>query len=81
MSCSPTAIDACADGRHGCQHHCVSAHGSYSCRCRPGYYLNQDKRSCTSKFFSPFLYVNWLLASPLLHLSLTFCPPLSFSHQ
>ncbi|XP_072735157.1 matrilin-4 [Ciconia boyciana] len=41
------AIDACADGRHGCQHQCVSARGSYSCRCRAGYYLNQDKRSCT----------------------------------
>ncbi|XP_056363435.1 matrilin-4 isoform X2 [Oenanthe melanoleuca] len=41
------AIDACADGRHGCQHHCVSVRGSYSCRCRPGYYLSHNKRSCT----------------------------------
>ncbi|XP_030913860.1 matrilin-4 isoform X4 [Geospiza fortis] len=41
------AIDACADGRHGCQHHCVSLRGSYSCRCRPGYYLSHNKRSCT----------------------------------
>ncbi|XP_032054181.1 matrilin-4 [Aythya fuligula] len=41
------AIDACADGRHGCEHQCVSARGSYSCRCRAGYYLNQDKRTCT----------------------------------
>ncbi|NXU68793.1 MATN4 protein, partial [Horornis vulcanius] len=43
----PAAIDACADGRHGCQHHCVSVRGSYSCRCRAGYYLSQNKRSCT----------------------------------
>ncbi|XP_054074442.1 matrilin-4 [Rissa tridactyla] len=41
------AIDACADGRHGCQHQCVSTRGSYSCRCRVGYYLNQDKRTCS----------------------------------
>ncbi|XP_041334716.1 matrilin-4 [Pyrgilauda ruficollis] len=41
------AIDACADGRHGCQHHCVSVRGSYSCRCRPGYQLSHNKRSCT----------------------------------
>ncbi|XP_053937724.1 matrilin-4 isoform X2 [Cuculus canorus] len=41
------AIDACADGRHGCQHQCVSTRGSYSCRCRAGYYLNQDKKSCS----------------------------------
>ncbi|XP_053937726.1 matrilin-4 isoform X4 [Cuculus canorus] len=42
------AIDACADGRHGCQHQCVSTRGSYSCRCRAGYYLNQDKKSCST---------------------------------
>lgn len=47
--CFPAAIDACADGRHGCEHHCISARGTYSCRCRAGYYLNQDRRSCTSK--------------------------------
>uniref|UniRef100_A0A803YKQ4 Matrilin 4 n=1 Tax=Meleagris gallopavo TaxID=9103 RepID=A0A803YKQ4_MELGA len=41
------AIDACADGRHGCEHHCISTRGTYSCRCRAGYHLNQDKRSCT----------------------------------
>ncbi|XP_042688348.1 matrilin-4 [Centrocercus urophasianus] len=41
------AIDACADGRHGCEHHCISTRGTYSCRCRTGYHLNQDKRSCT----------------------------------
>lgn len=65
MSCSPAAIDACADGRHGCQHHCVSARGSYSCRCRAGYYLNQDKRSCTSKCPSPFLSIHLLLTPSL----------------
>lgn len=82
MSCSPTAVNACADGRHGCQHQCISARGSYSCHCRAGYYLNQDKRSCTSKRPSPFLsLLHLLLALPLLLLSFPFCPPFSFSHQ
>lgn len=71
MSASPAAIDACADGRHGCEHQCVSARGSYSCRCRAGYYLNQDKRTCTSTCPSPSL----LLLPFLLHLLLAH-PPL-----
>uniref|UniRef100_A0A8C0J5G2 Matrilin 4 n=1 Tax=Chelonoidis abingdonii TaxID=106734 RepID=A0A8C0J5G2_CHEAB len=41
------AIDACADGKHGCEHQCVSSHGSYTCHCRTGYDLNQDKKTCT----------------------------------
>uniref|UniRef100_A0A452HZ35 VWFA domain-containing protein n=1 Tax=Gopherus agassizii TaxID=38772 RepID=A0A452HZ35_9SAUR len=41
------AIDACADGKHGCEHQCVSSRGSYTCRCRTGYDLNQDKKTCT----------------------------------
>lgn len=83
MSCCLAVIDACADGRHGCQHQCVSTRGSYSCHCRAGYYLNQDKRSCSSKWPSPFLsLLHLLLALPLLlFLSFPFCPPLSFSHQ
>uniref|UniRef100_A0A8D2L7R9 Matrilin 4 n=1 Tax=Varanus komodoensis TaxID=61221 RepID=A0A8D2L7R9_VARKO len=40
-------IDACADGKHGCEHQCVSSHGSYSCRCWTGYQLNQDKKTCS----------------------------------
>uniref|UniRef100_A0A8C8RKJ4 Matrilin 4 n=1 Tax=Pelusios castaneus TaxID=367368 RepID=A0A8C8RKJ4_9SAUR len=42
-----SAIDACADGKHGCEHQCVSSHGSYTCHCRTGYSLNQDKKTCT----------------------------------
>ncbi|KAH0619101.1 hypothetical protein JD844_018769 [Phrynosoma platyrhinos] len=47
-------IDACADGRHGCEHQCVSSHGSYTCRCRTGYQLNQDKKTCSMINFCNF---------------------------
>ncbi|XP_006881630.1 PREDICTED: matrilin-4 isoform X1 [Elephantulus edwardii] len=40
------AIDHCAQGTHGCEHECVSSPGSYSCRCRAGFVLQQDQRSC-----------------------------------
>uniref|UniRef100_A0A8C2UZZ2 Matrilin-4 n=1 Tax=Chinchilla lanigera TaxID=34839 RepID=A0A8C2UZZ2_CHILA len=40
------AIDLCAEGAHGCEHHCVNSPGSYFCRCRLGYVLQQDQRSC-----------------------------------
>ncbi|XP_004370365.1 matrilin-4 isoform X1 [Trichechus manatus latirostris] len=40
------AVDLCAQGTHGCEHHCVSSPGSYSCHCRAGFVLQRDRRSC-----------------------------------
>uniref|UniRef100_A0A673USL5 Matrilin 4 n=1 Tax=Suricata suricatta TaxID=37032 RepID=A0A673USL5_SURSU len=40
------AIDLCAEGTHGCEHHCISSPGSYFCRCLAGFLLQQDQRSC-----------------------------------
>uniref|UniRef100_A0A7N5JIS6 Matrilin 4 n=1 Tax=Ailuropoda melanoleuca TaxID=9646 RepID=A0A7N5JIS6_AILME len=40
------AIDLCAEGTHGCEHHCISSPGSYFCRCQAGFVLQQDQRSC-----------------------------------
>uniref|UniRef100_A0A8D1WYH3 Matrilin-4 n=1 Tax=Sus scrofa TaxID=9823 RepID=A0A8D1WYH3_PIG len=39
-------INLCAEETHGCEHHCVSSPGSYFCRCRAGFVLQQDQRSC-----------------------------------
>ncbi|XP_008320722.1 matrilin-3 isoform X3 [Cynoglossus semilaevis] len=39
-------LDACAMGNN-CQHICVSSRRSYYCKCRSGYVLNQDKKSCS----------------------------------
>lgn len=32
---------------HSCQHICVENNMSYYCKCRPGYVLNEDKRTCS----------------------------------
>uniref|UniRef100_A0A2I3HWE4 Matrilin-4 n=1 Tax=Nomascus leucogenys TaxID=61853 RepID=A0A2I3HWE4_NOMLE len=40
------AIDLCAEGTHGCEHHCINSPGSYFCRCQVGFVLQQDQRSC-----------------------------------
>ncbi|XP_041826975.1 matrilin-3-like isoform X4 [Melanotaenia boesemani] len=39
-------LDACAQG-HNCQHICVNSDNSYNCKCRPGYLLNLDKKTCS----------------------------------
>lgn len=44
-----TAVDYCASEKHGCEHECVNADGSYFCRCAKGFALNPDKKTCTSK--------------------------------
>ncbi|XP_036085248.1 matrilin-4 [Rousettus aegyptiacus] len=38
--------DLCAEGRHGCQHRCVSSPGTFHCACNPGYQLAADNKSC-----------------------------------
>ncbi|KAG5856008.1 hypothetical protein ANANG_G00003200 [Anguilla anguilla] len=38
-------LDPCALG-HDCDHICTSVNSSYYCRCREGYVLNEDKRTC-----------------------------------
>ncbi|XP_049453012.1 matrilin-3-like isoform X2 [Epinephelus fuscoguttatus] len=39
-------LDACAQG-HNCQHICVNSGNSYNCKCRNGYVLNPDKKTCS----------------------------------
>ncbi|XP_023250520.1 matrilin-3-like isoform X4 [Seriola lalandi dorsalis] len=39
-------LDACAQG-HSCQHICVNSDNSYYCKCRSGYVLNPDKKTCS----------------------------------
>ena len=49
----PSGIDYCDLGNHGCQHDCVSTPESYVCRCKKGYVLNLDGKTCSSEFSSP----------------------------
>ncbi|KAM9341233.1 uncharacterized protein ABDE67_014907 [Symphorus nematophorus] len=39
-------LDPCAQG-HNCQHICVNNGNSYDCKCRAGYVLNPDKKTCS----------------------------------
>ncbi|KAM4600973.1 uncharacterized protein ACJ7VT_020836 [Polymixia lowei] len=41
-------VDPCAMG-HDCQHICVNSNASYYCKCRDGYILNADKKTCSLK--------------------------------
>ncbi|KAG7249841.1 hypothetical protein CRUP_006411, partial [Coryphaenoides rupestris] len=39
-------VDPCAMG-HDCDHICVNSNASYYCKCRSGYVLNTDKKTCS----------------------------------
>ncbi|XP_028295280.1 matrilin-3a isoform X1 [Gouania willdenowi] len=41
-------LDPCAIG-HDCQHICVNSNASFYCKCRIGYILNEDKKTCSLK--------------------------------
>ncbi|KAK2856124.1 hypothetical protein Q5P01_004859 [Channa striata] len=41
-------LDPCAAG-HDCEHICVNSNSSYYCKCRNGYILNADKKTCSLK--------------------------------
>uniref|UniRef100_A0A4W4G4I9 Matrilin 2 n=1 Tax=Electrophorus electricus TaxID=8005 RepID=A0A4W4G4I9_ELEEL len=41
-----TEIDFCDLGDHGCEHDCVSTPDSYMCRCKEGFILRTDAKSC-----------------------------------
>lgn len=39
-------IDYCSFGNHSCQHECVSIPNGHYCRCRSGFTLQPDGKSC-----------------------------------
>ncbi|XP_048063556.1 matrilin-3a [Chanodichthys erythropterus] len=41
-------MDPCAMG-HDCEHICVSSGSSFYCKCRKGYILNEDQKTCSLK--------------------------------
>lgn len=42
-------IDHCSFGNHSCQHECVSIPNGHYCRCRSGFTLQPDSRSCRGR--------------------------------
>uniref|UniRef100_A0A8C6T2T2 Metalloendopeptidase n=1 Tax=Neogobius melanostomus TaxID=47308 RepID=A0A8C6T2T2_9GOBI len=39
-------VDECSKENGGCQHECVNTFGSYSCQCRSGFVLHDNKHDC-----------------------------------
>uniref|UniRef100_A0A1A8E6T5 Metalloendopeptidase n=1 Tax=Nothobranchius kadleci TaxID=1051664 RepID=A0A1A8E6T5_NOTKA len=39
-------VDECSKSNGGCQHECVNTFGSYSCQCRSGFMLHDNKHDC-----------------------------------
>lgn len=74
--------DACALG-HNCQHTCVNSGDSYICKCRAGYILNADKRTCSRKnvFFFNMQYIQNLLNFVTYLPSIEFAKPAQVVYQ
>uniref|UniRef100_A0A8D0L7H6 Matrilin 2 n=1 Tax=Sphenodon punctatus TaxID=8508 RepID=A0A8D0L7H6_SPHPU len=39
----------CSIAEHGCDHFCINTPGSYVCKCKQGYILNSDQRTCSTQ--------------------------------
>lgn len=42
-------LNECELSTSPCEQGCVNTEGSFNCTCRPGYFLNEDKTSCTGE--------------------------------
>lgn len=47
--------DECSKENGGCQHECVNTFGSYSCQCRSGFVLHENKHDCKEGEKNTFL--------------------------
>ncbi len=68
--CFFSGSDQCAQG-HDCQHICVNSDDSYVCKCRVGYVLNADQKTCSRKHLICFNMHIWYVwcdpASQMFH--------------
>ena len=53
-------VDECAGGKDGCSHICANTPGGFECKCRSGYRLNTDQKTCIGEGFWQ-MYHNFLL--------------------
>lgn len=49
-------VNECQTGKHICEQLCENTLGGYVCKCKSGYRLSHDKKSCICKLFFPFFY-------------------------
>lgn len=52
--CAFSDKDECSKENGGCQHECVNTFGSYSCQCRSGFVLHENKHDCKEGIKSLF---------------------------
>ena len=48
--CIVTDIDECSEGTGRCSHTCKNTVGSFTCSCAAGMMLDNDERTCVSKY-------------------------------
>ena len=51
-------IDECQGGNHGCNQICENGQGNYTCKCRPGFGLQADLRTCEGEIFNSWMRSN-----------------------
>lgn len=50
-------MDPCADGTHGCQQDFESVEDACVCRCRAGFTLRADGKTCKSESTNPLVLI------------------------
>lgn len=60
LHCLFSGPDACAE-EHDCEHICMTNGDSYYCKCRTGYVLNADQKTCSRKDMAVVLSIQWCL--------------------
>jgi len=58
FNCELIDFDECLDNNGGCDHTCNNAIGSYTCTCRDGYKLLDDKHKCEGSMNIRNLHIN-----------------------
>lgn len=57
-------IDECALKEHGCEQNCINTLEGYSCACRLGYKLRNDKKTCETKCGGVIRAKNGIIETP-----------------
>ena len=50
-------VNECKNRTGGCNQICVNKRGTYECKCKPGYLLGYNKKTCTGYTFIKMLIV------------------------
>lgn len=51
-------VNECYENNGDCEHICYNNNGSYTCSCKEGYKLNEDRKTC-SGIYVHMLKIKW----------------------